>query len=174
MKGISNTMTLEEIRKKIDETDKELFRLFEQRMKLAKEVAEAKKISGDNVYKPLREEEVIEKFAENAPDDMKQYYKAFIRRVMLISREYQYRIIYGGNEKVCNEYSEHCSDKNIEISFKCTDGIPDGIIAALADAGVKVDEFNANKGNYNIVLRNDISGENIKALLALIDNEAME
>ena len=177
MKGISNTMTLEEIRKKIDETDKELFRLFEQRMKLAKEVAEAKKISGDNVYKPLREEEVIEKFAENAPDDMKQYYKAFIRRVMLISREYQYRIIYGvneSNEKSCNEYSEQCADETTRISFKCKDGIPDGIIAALADLGVKVEEFIADDGNYNIVLRNDISGENIKALLALIDNEAME
>lgn len=176
MKGSNNTMTLEDIRKKIDETDKELFRLFEQRMKLAKEVAEAKIISGDNVYKPIREEEVIEKFAENAPDDMKQYYKAFIRRVMLISREYQYRIIYGGNdsnEKSSNEYSEQCAGETTRISFKFTDGIPDGIIGALADSGVKVEEFNAGKGSYSIVLRNDISGENMKALLALIDNESI-
>ena len=39
---------------------------------------------------------------------------------------------------------------------------------------VSSDEFNAGKGSYSIVLRNDISGENMKALLALIENESIE
>lgn len=164
-------MTLEEIREKIDETDKELFRLFEQRMKLAKEVAETKRVSGDNVYKPEREEEVIERFAENAPENMKQYYRAFIRRVMLISREYQYRIIHGGKESH-DENNSKCNSDAIEISFRCDEGIPDGIIAALGDTGVKVTGFSSDSGRYNLIVKNDIPADDMKALLALINNES--
>ena len=80
-------MELSEIRKNIDKVDTKLFELFEERMKLAECVARTKKSTGDCIYKPDRELQVISKFSEPADEDMKGYYEALIKRVMLIEVE---------------------------------------------------------------------------------------
>ena len=57
-------MKLEEIRKELDVVDKEMRSLFERRMELAKNVADVKFETGDEIYKPDREKEVISKNSE--------------------------------------------------------------------------------------------------------------
>ena len=47
---------LQEIRPEIDQVDKELVRLFQERMDLCKEVAEFKINTGKKVFDPEREE----------------------------------------------------------------------------------------------------------------------
>ena len=158
-------MKLEDIRKNIDETDRELFRLFEKRMALAKEVALSKLETGDEIYKPEREEIVIEKFSQDAPEDMKQYYKAFIKRVMLISREYQYSII-------SKDKDEELAGKEIQITFNYDKEWPDAIIAAIADTGAQISDIYKEDDSY--ILRIICSEENdkMKALLSLIAHES--
>ena len=92
-------MKLEDIRKNIDETDRELFKLFEKRMALAKEVSLSKIETGDKIYKPEREDVVIDKFSSAAPDDMKQYYKSFIPCTRFHSR------------RCWNRYADSCRTK---------------------------------------------------------------
>ncbi len=59
-------MALEEIRKDIDEIDKQLLALFLRRMECARRVAEVKKETGSPVFNEQREEEVLNSVAEKA------------------------------------------------------------------------------------------------------------
>ncbi|MDE6635722.1 MAG: chorismate mutase [Lachnospiraceae bacterium] len=157
-------MNLDDIRKEIDETDKELFRLFERRMKLASEVAASKVQTGDSIYKPDREQEVIDRFKSGAADNMKSYYEAFIRKVILISREYQYSIISEGGEAL--------DDNELLLSFSYKKGWPDNIISAISDLGADIIDFNKYGNAYTIRLKNDIEPDKIRALLTLIECES--
>lgn len=83
-------MTLEEVRNKIDIVDKQIKTLFEERMILADAVASVKAQSEDAIYKPDREEAIITRLTEDVDDSIKKEYIALIKRIMEISRKYQY------------------------------------------------------------------------------------
>ena len=52
-------MTLADVRKNIDRSDKEIKQLFKERMVLADNVAQVKAETEDDIYKPDREEAII-------------------------------------------------------------------------------------------------------------------
>ena len=87
---------LEKARKTINEVDKEMARLFTERMEAVKVVAEYKKEHGMRVFDPVREAEVIEsnsKMVEN--EELKSYFVNFIKSNMEISKSYQHRLLEG-------------------------------------------------------------------------------
>ena len=88
-------MNLVEARWKIDKIDSELKKLFAERMEVSKEIAMIKAETGDNIYKPDREKEVIEKLTAYVNPDIKEEYTAFIRKILEISRDYQLKKING-------------------------------------------------------------------------------
>ena len=49
-------MTLADVRKNIDRVDKEIKKLFRERMELADQVAQVKAETEDDIYKPDRED----------------------------------------------------------------------------------------------------------------------
>ena len=83
-------MTLEEVRKQIDVVDKQIKSLFKERMILADQVARVKAESEDAIYKPDREEAIITKLTGDVDDSIKKEYTALIKRIMEVSRKYQY------------------------------------------------------------------------------------
>lgn len=83
-------MTLNEVRKNIDKVDKEIKKLFLERIMLSKTVAEVKAVNGDEIYKPDREKEVIKKLTEDVDEDVLKEYTAFVKNTMSVSRQYQY------------------------------------------------------------------------------------
>lgn len=83
-------MTLEEVRKQIDKVDKEIKILFKERMELADHVAEIKAQTADAIFKPDREVAIIEKQSADVTPEIRQEYVALIKRIMEISRKYQY------------------------------------------------------------------------------------
>ena len=83
-------MTLEEVRKQIDVVDKQIKSLFKERMMLADQVARVKAESEDAIYKPDREEAIITKLTGDVDDSIKKEYTALIKRIMEVSRKYQY------------------------------------------------------------------------------------
>ena len=88
--------SLKEAREKINEIDKEMARLFEERMKAVEAVAEYKKQRGLAIFDPEREEAVIQKGTNIISDDIyKEYYTNFQRSTMALSRAYQTRLIEG-------------------------------------------------------------------------------
>ena len=83
-------MTLEEIRPQIDMVDKEIRELFIRRMHLAEQVAKVKAETEDTIYKPDREKAILENRSKGMDEDLKMEYRALLKRVMEVSRKYQY------------------------------------------------------------------------------------
>ena len=103
---------LAESRRKIDEIDKEIIRLFQERMDVANDVAAYKRSTGKKVYDPQRENEKIaamrkmanNEFNETAVEDL-------FRQIMSISRKYQYQKLGPGvnhRETGCQRRHQSC------------------------------------------------------------------
>ncbi len=85
-----NDERLTEARKKINEVDEKMAKLFEERMDVTKEIAEYKKENGLPIFDESREKEVIKNNTNYIDsEDYKSYYTEFIQSVMDISKEYQ-------------------------------------------------------------------------------------
>ena len=84
-------MTLEEIRTNIDEIDNDIKRLFAERMKLSEEVVLLKAETGNEIYKPEREKQIIEKLSKDTESGIYDEYRSFVKHILLLSRKYQYR-----------------------------------------------------------------------------------
>lgn len=82
-------MKLEEIRNKIDAVDDQIIKLYDQRMALAKEVAECKKAEGIAVGNALREKAILSRVASMVSDDIKLYSKQVFNTLFETSRAYQ-------------------------------------------------------------------------------------
>ena len=85
-------MTLEECRKQIDETDKEITKLFCKRMEISKNVALYKKENGMKVFDSERERALLDKIEENAGaygNSARRLYGTMLE----LSRAYQQSII---------------------------------------------------------------------------------
>ena len=79
---------LKEVRVKINEVDKQMAKLFEQRMNLAKQVAEFKIENSLPIEDKVREAQLIEKnssLIEN--NEIKEYYIDYLKSVISISKQ---------------------------------------------------------------------------------------
>lgn len=83
-------MTLADVRKEIDCVDGQIKTLFSQRMKLAENVAAIKAETADAIFKPEREEIIINHLTRDVDDNIVKEYTALIKRIMEVSRKYQY------------------------------------------------------------------------------------
>lgn len=92
---------LAESRGKIDQIDREITKLFEERMKIANDVAAYKRSTGKPVYDAQREEEKLKTLREYAKNEFNQMaVEDLFRQIMSISRKYQY-------QKLSSEFYEH-------------------------------------------------------------------
>lgn len=88
--------SLENARKKINSIDKEMAKLFEERMRCVEAVAEYKKERGLAILDQAREDELIKKNSELVEDEViREYYINFLKNNMAVSRAYQERLISG-------------------------------------------------------------------------------
>ena len=82
-------MEIKELRNKIDEIDSQLVELFNERMKIAADVAEYKKANNMPIYVPAREREVLQSVAEKAGPEMANYARVLYSMLFELSRSYQ-------------------------------------------------------------------------------------
>lgn len=115
-------MTLDEIRAEIDKVDTQMKPLFLKRMECARHVAQAKAVTGGDVFVLERELAIIEKRAQDV-EDVYDEYVAFLRHLMSVSRRFQYGILTGMQERVISESLRKAGldaaqpHKQVEISF---------------------------------------------------------
>lgn len=83
-------MDLSDVRKDIDRVDEEIRKLFIQRMTLADQVACIKAKTEDVINKPDREQAIIRKQTKGMDPRLVREYTALIKRIMEVSRKYQY------------------------------------------------------------------------------------
>ena len=86
---------IKELREKINKIDENMASLFEERMKISKDVALYKQEHGLDILDKNREDEVIKKNLDFVCDDYKDYYVNFIKEVMNESKKYQSSILKG-------------------------------------------------------------------------------
>lgn len=87
---------IKETREKINEIDKQMAALFEERMNLVGSVAEYKMKRGLPVFDGKREAEVIkrnESLVSN--EEIRSYYVNFLKNTMEVSKRYQHKILEG-------------------------------------------------------------------------------
>lgn len=90
---------LKESREKIDKIDKEIARLFEERMEVATDVAAYKRSTGKKVLDPVREEEKIQALRALTDNEFnKTGIEDLFRQIMSISRKYQYQMLGAEND----------------------------------------------------------------------------
>ncbi len=117
-------MTLEEVRKEIDQVDSKMKPLFLSRMVCARHVAEAKAVTGADVFVPAREDEIIKKRTADVDADVKQEYEMFLRHLMSVSRRYQYGILKNMQDQVLKNaleaagLSEDADHSQVTVEFK--------------------------------------------------------
>lgn len=85
------TMDINELREKMDRTDDELRRLFEQRMETAVGIAQYKKENGMPVLDRSREREIIDRMTLGQTEEMAGYTRVLCNTLFDLSRSYQSR-----------------------------------------------------------------------------------
>ncbi len=87
---------LDQARETINRVDREMARLFCERMNAVRSVAEYKIKHGLQVFDPEREKQVIERNSALIEDDeLRSYYISFLNESMAISRKFQHRLMEG-------------------------------------------------------------------------------
>ena len=87
-------MELNNYREHLDTIDKELLRLFIERMAIAGEIAQWKQQNRMPVLDLRREKEKLRAMEEMSPEDLKEYSVSLFSPIMELSRSYQNRIIH--------------------------------------------------------------------------------
>ena len=83
-------MDLLELRSQINDIDSKMQQLFAERMNICYQIAEYKKENGLPVFQKDRENEILAKVTENAPDGLENAMKVYFRTMMDISKCLQY------------------------------------------------------------------------------------
>lgn len=89
-------MTLDELRKQIDEIDSAILGLFLRRMECAKQVAEVKRNSGSGIYHEGREQEILDGVSRRAGEYGGQA-RVLYSSLMTMSREVQHAALGSGS-----------------------------------------------------------------------------
>lgn len=98
-------LDLQEIRKDIDEVDRELVKLFEKRMELTTSVAKYKIETGKKVLDPQREKEKLDAIAGLVSNEMNKHgINEIFTQIMATSRKYQYMLLESMGQTLREDY----------------------------------------------------------------------
>lgn len=86
-------MDLEKARQTIDSVDKQIVKLFEERMTAVKDVAKYKKENNMPIFNGKREREIVNKLTSEVSPELALYVKILYNTLFAVSREYQIREI---------------------------------------------------------------------------------
>ena len=120
-------MELEKIRKEIDETDSELIKLFEKRMRSAEKVAEYKAEKGLMIMNTAREREITDRVTKAVSPELAIYAKTLYNTLFDVSCSYQCSKIYKNSPlsekiKLTLEETEKDLPSSATVAFQGTEG----------------------------------------------------
>ena len=164
---------LQESRRKIDEIDTEILRLFEERMRIAEDVARYKLETGKKVLDRERELQKIADFREKAHGAFNQTAaQELLRQIMSISRKRQYQLLDEYGLERMQEFIQvsELPLENVHVVFQGVEGaysyaamkrfFPDSILGyhvkTWKDA---MDEVSQEKADYAVIpIENSTAG----------------
>lgn len=143
-------MTLEELRTRIDTVDKELLRLFAERMEIAGNIAEYKAERNLPVLDANRENEKLLALREKAPEELKDYVFPLFSRIIELSRERQEKLIAAVRK-------ENAASESGEAGLRC------GLLGRHISSGYSP-AIHASLGNYAYRLY-EVEPDNVESFL---------
>ena len=157
-------MTLDELRLKIDDIDLKIKELFIRRMEAAEEIAESKRKTGDKILKPEREDQVILRLTEGMDGEIKLSYSSFLKKIMEVSRTFQYRkmLELGADFKL--DFMEH----NPMAEKICYQGLP-GSYSEMAAGNIFPDAESSPVDTFEDVFLS-IGEERVQAGVVPLEN----
>ena len=118
-------LDLQECRRKIDEIDEEILRLFQKRMEICEDVAAYKIKAGKKVLDPERERQKIETLKSRADSEFNALgVQELFQQIMAISRKRQYQLLaeQGAEEKEDFLFVKKLPLKNANVAFQGVEG----------------------------------------------------
>lgn len=172
-------MSLDELRKQIDEIDDKLSELYVKRMEVCKQIGIEKANLGSSVNVAEREKAVVNRITNGKSDDMKRYLKLLYDTIFFQSKNYQGKLVKTKSDTVntlkeilaserkgfpvsatvaCQgvkgAYSGEATEKLFDISdvtyFKTFEGVFNAVDKGLCEYGVLPIE-NSNAGSVSQV-----------------------
>ncbi len=156
-------MELNEVRQLINNIDEDMNKLFYKRMQCSSSVAEVKLANNDEIFKPLREKEICERYADD------KNYLTFIKKVMQISRKHQYGMFIE-KENIDEEFERFVADNKafleggsllFELKYDSRGeeglGVHD-ILSIIADTSLEIESL-------------FVTGEQVKVTFKVEDNK---
>ncbi len=145
---------LNESRKRIDEIDEEMRKLFEERMDIVTEVAEYKKEHGVLSNDPAREDAILNAGLEKIKPEWKSYYRDFMKGMFALSKRYQKEVL-AESDAFLNEKRDFSTfvDNAFVISKLAKEDLksnPDAINATIGSLYGKDDALVAFDSVYNV------------------------
>lgn len=165
-------MDLLEIRDKLDVVDREIVRLFEERMRLCGQVAEFKIETGKPVFDAEREKQKLAAARAMAHGEFnEQAVTELFSQLMTISRRYQHRLLAEDGKTVPPEFEQvdEIPKKNVRVVFQGVEGAYSHI-ATLQYFGDDVDAYHVV--NWEDAMQAVESGEADYAVLPIENSSA--
>lgn len=113
-------MDLDELRSNINDIDNQIQELFLKRMNLCCDVAQYKIDNDLPVFQGAREQQILDKVAQESPDDMKGGLKVLFQTIMDISKCYQYQRFFAQTNKI--EYKKLDLSGHHKVAVPGTNG----------------------------------------------------
>lgn len=118
---MSGKELLDDIRKEINSVDAQILKLFDERMKLAEEVAAIKSENNLSMMDAGRENEIVKSAVEKVDADMRGETSVFMRTLMALSRSRQRKKLFGGPAEFYFPASSQPKTGDIKV---CYQGVP--------------------------------------------------
>lgn len=88
-------MSLEDLRHEIDEADKELLKVIEKRMNIARRIGEIKRLEGKPVSVPEREKEKVKELTKIAGPESREYIPRLYETIFELTKEHEEKKLFG-------------------------------------------------------------------------------
>ncbi len=113
-------MELEDIRKRIDEIDDQIARLFKERMETIEEVAETKRMNNIPVLSEGREREILFRVTDIAGEELENYTKMLFNTLFDLSHNYQHMKLAHGKSALREAISSAVKGTPAEFPSRAT------------------------------------------------------
>lgn len=180
-------MTLEEARAQIDTIDPKLKELLMKRLDCSYQVAEAKNRAGElSIYRADREADILKRLSEGVPKDRLDEYLAVVRKIMEVSRMYQYGLLFDWNPEIFPRLlggiriPKDCRTVKVRVTRGDYPNAMSSILSMIGDYGYNMERMELKEEDaeyhtvtFELTIRGDLNQKSMQVLMFQLSGECL-